>query len=89
VPIEAMMSRERLGLRPMRARWLAMYLTHVGYGWPLERVGHAFGVNRNTVGAGCKWAEDARDSPGVDRLLDTLETAVREICEAPRPDLAA
>ena len=89
VAAETMMSPDRLGLRPTRARWLAMYLAHVGYGWPLERVGHAFGVNRNTVSAGCRWAEDARDDPGIDALLDQLETTVREVCEAPRPDLAA
>lgn len=89
VAMETMMSPVRLGLRPTRARWLAMYLAHVGFGWPLERVGHAFGVNRNTVSAGCRWAEDARDDPLLDALLDRLETAVRDICEAPRPDLAA
>ena len=89
VAAETMMSSERLGLRPTRARWLAMYLAHVGYGWPLERVGFAFGVNRNTVGTGCRWAEDARDDPQVDALLERLEIAVRDICEAPRPDLAA
>ncbi|CAN5240611.1 hypothetical protein BH09PSE1_BH09PSE1_27600 [soil metagenome] len=89
VPVETMMGRERLGLRTTRARWLAMYLTHVGFGWPLERVGFAFGVNRATVGSACRWAEDARDDPGIDALLDRLENTVRDVCEAPRPDLAA
>lgn len=86
---EAMTASDRLGQKPTRARWLAMYLAHVSYGWPLERVGYAFGVNRNTAGAGCRWAEDARDDPQLDALLDRLETAVRDVCEAPRPDLAA
>jgi chromosomal replication initiation ATPase DnaA len=89
IPAEAMTSRERLSLRSTRARWLAMYLAHVGFGWPLERVGYAFGVNRATVGIGCRWAEDARDDPTLDALLDRLETAVRDICEAPRLELAA
>lgn len=87
VSAETMMSRERLGLRPTRARWLAMYLAHVGYGWPLDRVGYAFGVNRATVSLGCRWAEDARDDPKLDALMDQLETTVRDVCEAPRPEL--
>lgn len=90
VAMETMMSGDRLaGLQQVRARWLAMYLAHVGFGWPLDRVGFAFGVNRATVGIGCRWAEDARDDPAIDTLLDRLETVVRDVCEAPRPDLAA
>ncbi|CAN5317934.1 hypothetical protein BH10PSE1_BH10PSE1_00690 [soil metagenome] len=89
ISVEAMLARERHGGRATRARWLAMYLAHVGFGWPLERVGYAFGCNRATAGAGCRWAEDARDDPMIDGLLDRLETAVRDICEAPRPELAA
>jgi len=80
--------RRRLGLRGCRARWLSMYLTHVGFGWPLERVGHAFGVNRATVGIGCRWAEEARDDPAIDSLLDRLEQAIRDLCEAPKAELA-
>ena len=64
-------------------------LAHVGYGWPLERVGHAFGVNRATAGVGCRWAEDARDDPAIDGLLDRLEATIRDVCEAPRLELAA
>lgn len=89
VPVETMTARERLGLRACRARWLSMYLAHVGFGWPLERVGHAFGVNRATAGVGCRWAEDARDDPVIDGLLDRLEATIRDVCEAPRLELAA
>lgn len=89
VAAETMRSPDRLALRPTRARWLAMYLAHVGFGWPLERVAHAFGVNRNTASNGCQWAEDARDNPQIDALLDQLETMVRDVCDAPRPDLAS
>ena len=81
--------RRPRGLRACRARWLSMYLAHVGFGWPLERVGHAFGVNRATVGIGCRWAEDARDDPVLDSLLDCLEGAIRDLCEAPKAELAA
>jgi len=83
VPVEAMVSSGRLSPSVRTARRLAMYLAHIGFGWPLERVAHAFGVNRATAGSGCRWAEDARDDPRIDRLMDRLETAVRDICDAP------
>mgnify|MGYP006181432021 CR=1 FL=1 len=39
-----------------RARWLAMYLSYVTFGWPMDRVAHAFGLNRATAAAACRWA---------------------------------
>ena len=89
VPIEGMATRKRLGLKACKGRWLSMYLSHVGFGWPLERVGHAFGVNRVTAGVGCRWVEDARDDPAIDTLLDCLEGTLRTLCEAPRLELRA
>ncbi|MFC0634854.1 helix-turn-helix domain-containing protein [Brevundimonas balnearis] len=63
------------------ARRTAFYLAHVTYGWSLERVGHAMGRNRVTVGAACKRVEDERDDPEADarieRLGEALETALR------------
>ena len=87
ISVDDMHGRERLGPAMTRARRLAMYLAHVGFGWPLERVAHAFGVNRATAASGCRWAEDAREDPTVDALLDRLEATVREVCDAPRLDL--
>lgn len=66
-----------------KARHVAMYLAHVGLGWPMERVGHAFGRNRSTVGQACRWVEDGRDEPALDDMLDQLEEAIRAACEAP------
>ncbi|MGK2910472.1 MAG: hypothetical protein ACSLE1_11835 [Sphingobium sp.] len=88
VPVEEM-AGPRLALKACRARWLAMYLAHVGFGWPLERVSHAFGLNRATAGVACRWAEDARDDPALDALLDRLERTIRDICDTPRLELAA
>jgi len=87
VSTRAMTRPDRLSYSACRARWLSMYLAHVGYGWPLERVSHAFGVNRVTASAGCRWAEDARDDRALDTLLDRLEGFIRDMCEAPKLDL--
>lgn len=78
------MKGDRLAPPACRARWLALYLSHVAFGWPLERVGHAFALNRATVGAACRWAEDARDRPAMDALLDRLEEVARAVLDAPR-----
>ena len=85
LPITAM-TGDRLGLKACRARWMAIYLAHVGYGWTLERVSHAFGVNRTTASAACRWTEDARDEPAIDAALDRMEQTLRMICETPRPE---
>lgn len=66
-----------------------MYLAHVGFGWTLERVGHAFGVNRSTTSVACRWAETARDRPALDALIERLEACVRELLTAPRYELKA
>ncbi len=84
-----MVARARQAPQVNRARWLSMYLTHVGYGWPVERVGHAFGFNRCTVAMACRWAEDARDRPEIDRLIERMETIIRDLCEAPALVLAS
>ena len=89
VPLEAMPRGTRLKGRACKARWLAMYLAHVAFGWTVERVGAAFGMNRSTVASACRWAEDERDRPVLDDLLDRLERTVREVLEAPLCELEA
>jgi len=88
VPATEMRGRERTRPRACRARWSAMYLAHASYGWPLERVGHAFGLNRATASTACRWAEDARDDDRYDVVMDGLETGLRAISELPAVDLA-
>lgn len=88
IPVEEMSRRERVRPRACRARWSAMYLAHVSYGWPLERVAHAFGLNRATASTACRWAEDERDRGDYDRLMDGLEGALRAVMELPLVDLA-
>lgn len=81
---ERMTERGRLDPLNARSRWLAMYLSHIAFGWTLERVGHVFGVNRTTVGAACRWVEDERDSRAIDELLAELEAFVKALLSAPR-----
>ena len=89
VPKERMESGRRLEGKACRARWLAMYLAYVTFGWPMDRVGHAFGMNRATAAAACRWAEDGRDWQALDDLLDRLERCARAVLEAPACELPA
>ncbi|MDP1914166.1 chromosomal replication initiator DnaA [Brevundimonas sp.] len=89
ISVEKMTASVRLKGRVCRARWLALYAAYVTFGWPLDRVAHAFGLNRATAAAACRWAEDGRDHPSVDALLDRLELCVNQLLEAPACDLPA
>ena len=89
VPVDSMTARARLSGAAGKARWLAMYLAHVTYSWTLDHVGHAFGMNRTTAAAACRWAEDERDQPRLDDLMDRLERNLRDVLEAPRCELSA
>lgn len=89
VPRERLESGARLEGKACRARWLAMYLAYVTFGWPMDRVAHAFGMNRATAAAACRWAEDGRDRPAMDDLLDRLERCVKAVLEAPACELPA
>ena len=89
VPKERLETRRRLGGKACRARWLAMYLAYVTFGWPMDRVGHAFGLNRATAAAACRWAEDGRDRSAFDDLLDRLERCAKDVLEAPACELTA
>ena len=86
---ERMETRSRMERQACRARWLAMYLAYVTFGWPMDRVGHAFGLNRATAAAACRWAEDGRDRPAFDDLLERLERCVREVLDYPGCELPA
>lgn len=86
---DRMLTRSRVELKACRARWMAMYLAYVTFGWPMDRVGHAFGLNRSTAAKACRWAEDGRDRPAVDDLLDRLEGCVRAVIDYPTCELPA
>ncbi|MBU2379264.1 MAG: chromosomal replication initiator DnaA [Alphaproteobacteria bacterium] len=82
VPAEAITDARRLAPPALRARRVALYLAYVSLNWQMERVGHAFGVNRQTAARACRRIEDARDEANVNALLEQMEDAIRAVCDA-------
>lgn len=77
VPRERILTPGRTA-RERRARWTVLYLCHVALGWSLDRVAHVFGVNRSSVANACRWAEDERDRPAMDAMLNRLESQIED-----------
>lgn len=63
-------------IETVRARQVAMYLAHVGFGMSLARVADAFSRDRSTVAHSCHIIEDRRDDPEFDAWLETLELGI-------------
>ncbi len=84
VPAREIVSMGRAASPASEARHLAMYLAHTGLGWPLARVGAAFGRDRTTVGHACRRVEDRRDDPAFDRSVEVLEDCLRHAPAEPR-----
>lgn len=86
-PMETLTRKGRLSKSAVRVRRVSLYLGYVALGWSLERVGHAFGLNRQTVATACARIEEARDDTKLDdplnALLDELTATVRTLCETP------
>ncbi len=82
-PMETLTRRGRLSPPALRARRVSLYLAHVALGWTLERVGHAYGINRQTVSTACTRIEEARDEPHLNDLLDELAATIQSLCETP------
>ena len=76
---------ERGSLEVSRARQVAMYLAHVGFGMSLARVAEAFGRDRSTVAYACHAIEDRREDERFDAWMETLEQGV--IAVAPLQDV--
>jgi chromosomal replication initiation ATPase DnaA len=77
VPIGELRSPTRRRAPVAQARQVAMYLTHVIYGFSLSAVGRHFGRDRTTAAHACRMVEDRRDDENFDMLLDRLEHALR------------
>lgn len=88
-PMETLTRQGRLSRPALRARRVSLYIAHVALGWTLERVGHAFGINRQTVSTACTRIEEARDERHLNDLLDELSTTIQTLCEtSPVADLS-
>lgn len=74
-------AQKRTSLAASRARQIAIYLTHVTFHWPLNRVAFAFGRDRTTCAHACHRIEDLREDAGFDARLAALEECLRQ---APR-----
>ena len=70
------MAMGRGSIEATRARQVAMYLAHVGFGMSLARVASAFGRDRSTVAHGCHLIEGRREDPEFDAWLETLELGI-------------
>lgn len=86
VPAQAILGEGGRTPAVVQARRMAIYLTHVAYGWPLERVAHALRRNRTSVGIACRRVEDDRDAPAVDARLEALTRVLTDAVAAAAPE---
>lgn len=63
----------------VRARQVAMYLTHVGLGKSLSRMAIAFERDRSTVAHACHRTEEMRDDTAFDAWLEALEEGLSTV----------
>ncbi|HYF23537.1 MAG TPA: helix-turn-helix domain-containing protein [Caulobacteraceae bacterium] len=68
--------------KAVTARQIAIYLASTQFGWPLWRVGTAFGRDRTTAALACRRIEERREDAAFDAFLSTLERCLRA---APEP----
>ncbi|PIB93370.1 helix-turn-helix domain-containing protein [Caulobacter sp. FWC2] len=78
VPAAEISAPRRATHAAVRARQLAIYLTHITFHWPLSRVAFAFGRDRTTCGHACRKIEDMREDATFDRRLSDLEACLRQ-----------
>jgi chromosomal replication initiation ATPase DnaA len=71
-------NQKRKTIAAVRARQIAMYLTHVSFHWPLARVAFAFGRDRTTCGYACHKVEDLRENIAFDTQMAVLEGCLRQ-----------
>lgn len=84
---EAILAAGRSAHHVAKARHIAMYLAHIGFGMSLARVATAFERDRSTVAHACRQIEDKRDDAAFDQWLETLEQGL--VTVAPLSQIAA
>ena len=77
VPPQAMLTGLRARGKVSEARAMAMYLLHVGFALPQNRVAAAFRRDRTTISHACQKVEDMRERAELDHALSLLEACVR------------
>lgn len=76
-PRSEILDARHKGRAAVQARQMAMYLIHIIFQWPLDRIGAAFGRDRTTASHACRRVEDRRDDRCLDEMLDRLEACLR------------
>jgi chromosomal replication initiation ATPase DnaA len=79
VAVETVLASGRGRAPVARARQLAIYLAHVGFGHGLRRCAAMFGRDRTTARHAVRCVEDWRDDPHVDDRISELERRARAI----------
>lgn len=79
IKAETIMARPRGTLMVTRARQVAMYLAHTGFGMSLARVAAAFDRDRSTVAHSCQVIEERRDDRAFDDWIEQLSTGLETI----------
>lgn len=79
IPMEEIQASSRRGASVALARQVAMYLTHVTFGFSLAQVGAAFGRDRTTASHACQIVEDRRDDQRFDAWIAQLECALESV----------
>jgi chromosomal replication initiation ATPase DnaA len=77
VSAETILVGRRAPGRAGLARAMALYLLHVGFALPQNRVAAAFQRDRTTICHACRRIEALRERADVDRALERLEACVR------------
>lgn len=76
VKAEDILLPERGRRELVRARQIAMYLSHVAMSMSLSRVAFAFERDRSTVAHACHRIEEMRDDAQFDAWLEALENGL-------------
>jgi len=82
VPQRAISRPGRGKARHVLARQAAIYLLHVVFSMPLQRLAALFRKDRTTISHACQCIEDRRDDAAFDAFLHDLELAVSALDSA-------
>lgn len=82
LPVEELAAKTRRTAPVAFARQVCMYCAHVSFGWSLTDAGAVFDRDRTTAAHACRVVEDRRDDAGIDKLVDSVESALHQWLQA-------